>query len=88
MRRTANDTKQHRLKTMHRPQRAQVLQQVEAASEAASPGQPVNFWRTQATRASEREREALKLAADYQAKNEALRAELSSIKDKLYNILK
>jgi len=47
-----------------------------------------NYWRTQAAKASEREREALKLAAEYQAKNEALKDELSAIKTKLINILK
>ena len=48
----------------------------------------LDYWRTQATKASEREREALKLAAEYQHKNEALRDELSRLKDNLYKLLK
>ena len=47
-----------------------------------------NYWRTQAAKASVREREALKLAAEYQDRNEALKAELLDIKNKLLNILR
>jgi len=48
----------------------------------------LDYWRAQAAKASERERKALALAAEYQSKNEALRSELSIIKDNLYKLLK
>lgn len=48
----------------------------------------LDYWRTQAAKASERERKALELAAEYQAKYEAKQAELLILKTKLINILK
>lgn len=73
---------------MYRPEKTQVRQQVEGPPETACSSDSLNYWRTQATKASEREREALKLAAEYQHKTDALRDELSRLKDNLYKLLK
>ena len=77
---------------MYRLQRAQDRKQVEArtatASEASaiSPDQ-LNFWRSQASQASERERKALAQAAAYQRDLEVLEKKYNDLRKKIMDLL-
>lgn len=72
---------------MYRQQQSPIRQQIKAKSTAVSEGDPLNFWRSQASQASDRERKALAQAAAYQRDLEVLEKKYNDLRKKIMNLL-